>query len=52
MIWPTAYYIHSSVGAFTKGLAPGLMVQDVIFLAGCIPLLWAVSTLGLGKQEK
>ena len=51
-IWPTSYYMHSSVGAYTKGLAPGLMMQDIIFLACCIPILWAVSVIGLRKQEK
>ncbi|HNX69262.1 MAG TPA: ribosome-associated ATPase/putative transporter RbbA [Candidatus Omnitrophota bacterium] len=51
-IWPTTYYMHSSVGAYTKGLSPGLMMQDVVFLACCIPVFWAVSMLGLRKQEK
>jgi ribosome-dependent ATPase len=51
-IWPTSYYMHSSVGAYTKGLAPGLMIQDVIFLACCIPILLAIGVLGLRKQEK
>jgi ribosome-dependent ATPase len=51
-IWPTTYYMHSSVGAYTKGLGPGLMMQDIIFLACCIPILWAVSMVGLRKQEK
>ncbi len=51
-IWPTTYYMHSSVGAFTKGLAPGLMLQDMVFLACCIPVLWAISWVGLRKQEK
>ena len=51
-IWPTTYYMHSSVGAYTKGLSPGLMVQDIIFLACCIPIFWAFSMLGLRKQEK
>jgi ribosome-dependent ATPase len=51
-IWPTTYYMHSSVGAYTKGLGPALMLQDVIFLACCVPILLAVSTLGLRKQEK
>jgi len=52
MIWPTTYYMHSSVGAYTKGIGPSLMVQDLVFLACCIPLLWAVSLIGLRKQEK
>jgi len=51
-IWPTSYYMHSSVGAYTKGLAPGLMMQDIVFLACCIPILLAVGVLGLRKQEK
>jgi len=51
-IWPTSYYMHSSVGAYTKGLAPGLMMQDIIFLACCIPILLAVGVVGLRKQEK
>jgi ribosome-dependent ATPase len=52
MIWPTTYYMHASVGAFTKGLGAGLMLQDVIFLGCCIPILWAFSIFGLKKQEK
>lgn len=51
-IWPTTYYMHSSVGAFTKGLDPRLMIQDMVFLACCIPVLWGISWVGLRKQEK
>jgi ribosome-dependent ATPase len=51
-IWPASYYMHSSLGAFTKGLGPGLMMSDIIFLACCIPVLLAVSVAGLKKQEK
>ncbi len=51
-IWPASYYMHSSVGAFTKGLSPRLMVQDIVFLACCIPVLLAVSFIGLKKQER
>jgi ribosome-dependent ATPase len=51
-IWPTAYYMHSSLGAYTKGLGLNLMLKDIVFLLGCIPLLLLVSTLGLKKQEK
>jgi ribosome-dependent ATPase len=52
MIWPTTYYMHSSVGAYTKGLSPGLMMPDIVFLACCIPIFWVFSMLGLRKQEK
>lgn len=51
-IWPTTYYMHSSVGAYTKGLTADLMLQDVVFLGCAGPLLWGVSILGLSKQEK
>ena len=51
-IWPTSYYMHASKGAFTKGLGADLLMQDITFLAICIPILWAVSTLALRKQEK
>jgi ribosome-dependent ATPase len=51
-IWPTTYYMHSSLGAYTKGLAPRLMLRDIIFLLCAYPVLLAISTLGLKKQEK
>jgi ribosome-dependent ATPase len=44
--------MHVSKSAFTKELGPDLFMQDVIVLAGCIPVLWAVSTLALMKQER
>jgi ribosome-dependent ATPase len=50
-IWPATYYMHSSLGAFTKGLGARLMLEDVIFLAYCIPVLLAISFVGLKKQE-
>jgi ribosome-dependent ATPase len=51
-IWPATYYMHSSLGTYTKGLGPHLMVVDIVFLACCIPLFWGISVLGLRKQEK
>jgi ribosome-dependent ATPase len=51
-IWPTTYYMHSSVGAYTKGLTPGLMMQDIVVLAITIPILVAISILGLKKQDR
>ena len=51
-IWPTSYYMHSSLGAYTKGLGVDLMLADMIYLLCCIPVLLIVSTLGLSKQEK
>ena len=51
-IWPTTYYMHSSVGAYTKGLAAHLMTQDLIVLLCTIPVLLAISMLGLRKQDR
>jgi ribosome-dependent ATPase len=51
-IWPASYYMHSSLGAYTKGLGPGLLLGDVLFLAGCIPVFLAISYVGLRKQER
>jgi ribosome-dependent ATPase len=51
-IWPTTYYMHSSLGAYTKGLGFDLMVQDMVYLLGCIPVLLLISMLALNKQEK
>ncbi|WP_217277569.1 ribosome-associated ATPase/putative transporter RbbA [Corallococcus exiguus] len=51
-IWPATYYMHASLGAFTKGLGAGLILRDVAFLAVCVPVLLAISVLGLRKQEK
>jgi ribosome-dependent ATPase len=51
-IWPASYYMHSSLGAYTKGLGPRLMIGDIVFLACCIPVLFALSAAGLRKQEK
>jgi ribosome-dependent ATPase len=51
-IWPATYYMHSSLGAYTKGLGPGLMLVDIVFLACCIPVLLAISLVGLKKQER
>jgi ribosome-dependent ATPase len=51
-IWPASYYMHSSLGAYTKGLGVGLLLGDVVYMACCIPILLALSVLGLQKQEK
>jgi ribosome-dependent ATPase len=51
-IWPTTYYMHSSLGAYTKGLGLDLMMPDMYYLLACIPVLLLISMLGLNKQEK
>jgi ribosome-dependent ATPase len=51
-VWPATYYMHASLGTYTKGLEPRLMLGDLLFLAGCIPVFLAISYVGLKKQEK
>jgi ribosome-dependent ATPase len=51
-IWPATYYMHASLGTYTKGLGFRLMAIDLVFLAACIPVLLALSWLGLKKQER
>ena len=51
-IWPTTYYMHASLGAYTKGLGLDLMLPDIVYLLCCIPVLLLVSYIGLRKQEK
>jgi ribosome-dependent ATPase len=51
-VWPASYYMHASLGTYTKGLLPRLMIGDLLFLAGCIPVFLAISWIGLQKQEK
>jgi ribosome-dependent ATPase len=51
-IWPATYYMHASLGAYTKGLGARFMLGDLLFLAVCIPVLLTISLIGLKKQEK
>jgi ribosome-dependent ATPase len=51
-IWPASYYMHASLGAYTKGLGARLMLTDFLYLLGCVPLLLLLSVLGLRKQER
>ena len=47
-LWPTTYYMHASVGAFTKALGPRLLAGDVLALALFIPVLTVAD--GRGPQ--
>ncbi len=51
-IWPTSYYMHSSLGAYTKGLSAHLMTKDLVVLAVTFPILLAISIYGLKKQDQ
>ncbi|HUE58567.1 MAG TPA: ABC transporter permease, partial [Acidimicrobiales bacterium] len=50
-IWPTTYYMHSSLGAYTKGLSAGLMTRDLVVLLCMFPILIIISMIGLKKQD-
>ena len=51
-LWPTTYYMHASVGAFTKGLPARLLAEDAIILACFIPVLMVLASLALRSQEE
>ena len=51
-LWPTTYYMHASVGAFTKGLGARLLASDAIALACFIPVLLLLSAVALRGQEE
>ena len=52
-IWPATYYMHSSLGAYTKGLGPGLMLAGHRrSLRSASRFCWPSASLGLKKQEK
>jgi ribosome-dependent ATPase len=51
-LWPTTYYMHASVGAFTKGLPARLLAEDAIILACFIPVLMVLAALALRRQEE
>ncbi|TCO69448.1 ribosome-associated ATPase/putative transporter RbbA [Rhodovulum euryhalinum] len=51
-VWPATYYMHLSVGAFTKGLEFRDLTRDLIALACFTPVFVAVAALFLKKQEK
>ncbi len=50
-LWPTTYYMHMSVGAFTKGLAAADLMVDMAALAVFVPVFLVIAALALKKQE-
>ena len=44
--------MHSSLGAYTKGLAARLMAPDLMVLAITIPVLLVIAMIGLKKQDR
>ncbi len=50
MLWPTGYFVHLSVGAFTKGLMLGDLLRDLVFLLIYAPVFTIFAALLLKKQ--
>lgn len=50
-IWPTTYYMHASVGAYTKGLFASDLVLDAAVLLIFVPMLTIATCALLTKQE-
>lgn len=50
-LWPATYYMHLSVGAFTKGLGVSELMPDLIALAIFGPVFIALAAIFLKKQE-
>ncbi|MBT8474922.1 MAG: ABC transporter permease, partial [Alphaproteobacteria bacterium] len=51
-LWPTGYFVHLSIGAFTKGLGFEELSGDLIALLIYAPLFTLVAALFLRKQER
>lgn len=52
MLWPTNYYMHMSVGAFTKALGASDLMGDLAALVLCVPVLTLLNVLALRKQAR
>ncbi len=50
-LWPTTYYMHLSVGAFTKGLGVSDLMPDLFALTAFIPVFILLAAALLKKQE-
>jgi ribosome-dependent ATPase len=50
-LWPTTYYMHLSIGAFTKGLGFEDLGVDLIALACFVPVFVLIAASLLRKQE-
>ena len=50
--WPTHYYMHMSVGTFTKGLGLDAVGTDIAWIALFIPIFLVPALLMLKKQAR
>jgi ribosome-dependent ATPase len=50
-LWPTTYFMHLSIGAFTKGLGFGDLAIDLVALTAFVPVFVLIAAGLLRKQE-
>ncbi|MGZ2256422.1 ribosome-associated ATPase/putative transporter RbbA [Roseobacter sp. A03A-229] len=50
-LWPSSYFLHLNVGAFTKGLGWEALAPDILALACFGPVLTLIAALSLRAQE-
>jgi len=51
-VWPASYFMHLSVGAYTKGLSFAQLLPDMLALAAFVPVFLIPALLLLRKQER
>lgn len=51
-LWPSSYFLHLNVGAFTKGLSWEALGPDLVALAFFGPVLTVIAAFFLRSQEK
>lgn len=51
-LWPSSYFLHLNVGAFTKGLGWEALLPDILALACFGPVFTLLAALTLRAQEK
>ncbi|MFY0312087.1 ribosome-associated ATPase/putative transporter RbbA [Leisingera sp. D0M16] len=51
-LWPSSYFLHLNVGAFTKGLGWEALMPDILALACFGPVFTLLAALSLRAQEK
>ncbi|MEM7528192.1 MAG: ribosome-associated ATPase/putative transporter RbbA [Pseudomonadota bacterium] len=51
-LWPSSYFLHLNVGAFTKGLGWEALMPDILALACFGPVLTGLAALSLRAQER
>ena len=51
-LWPTGYFVHMSVGSFTKGLGFAELSSDLVSLLIYAPIFTLIAAIFLRKQER